>query len=153
MIDQSAVYQYFALSTEIDFRNEYCRNITINEFCILRLIWRAEIERGVSMTMSEIADALHMSKSALSQCIARLELKGLVKRRMHQGDRRIMEVVPTARCQKKFEMFMDCACKHYEEMVDIIGEEDMAQLKRIIVKYIDGIKAKQKGGADNNAGT
>ena len=70
-----------ALDRELTARHD----LTVSEFEVLQQLASADCE---SMKMYELGDQVHLSQSALSRLISRLEQDGLVERGMCADDRR-----------------------------------------------------------------
>ncbi|MER6526919.1 MarR family transcriptional regulator [Streptomyces sp. NPDC001508] len=69
-----------------------------SDFEVLDLLSQAAgADRGCSLRVQEISDRIHLSQSALSRLIARLERDGLVERAMCAEDRRGVRVALTAK--------------------------------------------------------
>ncbi|MGW3957189.1 MarR family winged helix-turn-helix transcriptional regulator [Streptomyces sp. NPDC004752] len=69
-----------------------------SDFEVLDLLSQAAgANRGCSLRIQEISERIHLSQSALSRLIARLERDGLVERAMCAEDRRGVRVVLTAK--------------------------------------------------------
>ncbi|MFF4749542.1 MarR family winged helix-turn-helix transcriptional regulator [Streptomyces sp. NPDC002514] len=69
-----------------------------SDFEVLDLLSQnAGADSGCSLRVQEISDRIHLSQSALSRLIARLERDGLVERGMCEEDRRGVRVALTAK--------------------------------------------------------
>lgn len=62
--------------------------IGVSEFEVLERLATAETPGKPGCRVQEISDAVHLSQSALSRLVGRLEADGLVERAMCQNDRR-----------------------------------------------------------------
>lgn len=69
----------------------------VSEFEVLERL----VQAGSCRRMQELSDAVHLSQSALSRVIARLERDGLVTREMCPDDRRGVSVAVTAAGRKR----------------------------------------------------
>lgn len=78
-----------ALDRELQNRHD----LTSSEFEVLELLWDADHHK---QRMSELSPQVHLSQSALSRVIARLERDGLVQRTMCTSDRRSVFATLTA---------------------------------------------------------
>jgi DNA-binding MarR family transcriptional regulator len=72
----------------------------MSEFEVLE---RLACECGERPRMQELAAAIHLSQSALSRTVGRLEAEGLVKRAMCSEDRRGIAVCLTADGRERYE--------------------------------------------------
>jgi len=68
-----------------------------SDFEVLDLLSEAEAQGSCSFRVQEISERVHLSQSALSRLIARLEKDGLVDRAMCAEDRRGVRVAFTAK--------------------------------------------------------
>ncbi|MFD0436635.1 MarR family winged helix-turn-helix transcriptional regulator [Streptomyces chartreusis] len=68
-----------------------------SDFEVLDVLAGGTARKGSSLRVQEISDRVHLSQSALSRLIARLEKDGLVERCMCPQDRRGVVVALTAR--------------------------------------------------------
>ncbi|MFC5910187.1 MarR family winged helix-turn-helix transcriptional regulator [Streptacidiphilus monticola] len=81
-----------ALDRELNERH----GLGMSEFEVLeRLVEGADGSCKVSFRVQELADSVHLSQSALSRLIGRLEKDGLVERSMCPEDRRGIQVCVT----------------------------------------------------------
>ena len=76
---------------------------------------------GKRYRVQELADAAHLSQSALSRLIARLERGGLVSRAMCDDDRRGVFVCITDEGRAKH---ADAQPTHRAVLADVLGEAD-----------------------------
>ncbi len=53
------------------------------------------VSSDVDMKMTDIGNAIGLSRAAITSLVDRLELNGFVKREPHQTDRRVMNIVAT----------------------------------------------------------
>ncbi len=68
-----------------------------SDFEVLDVLAGGSARRGLSLRVQEISERVHLSQSALSRLIARLEKDGLVERCMCAQDRRGVVVALTAK--------------------------------------------------------
>ncbi|BDH58903.1 MarR family winged helix-turn-helix transcriptional regulator [Tsukamurella sp. PLM1] len=78
---------YSRMSCALD-RALAAHGITSSEFEVLEQLARARSEDDAKVRMSDLADHVHLSQSALSRLVARLEKDGLATRTMCESDRR-----------------------------------------------------------------
>src|SRR6476659_4199629 len=76
---------------EID-RELHQYGLGASDFEVLDVLAGGDAEDGCSFRVQELADRVHLSQSALSRLVARLEKDGLVTRGMCQEDRRGVRV-------------------------------------------------------------
>src|SRR5689334_10171790 len=77
--------QHARVTCALEHALESEHGLGVSEFEVLD---RLAAEKGEGRRIQEIAGEVHLSQSALSRVVARLEAEGLVKRAMCQEDRR-----------------------------------------------------------------
>jgi len=85
-----------ALERELQSRH----GLGVSEFEVLE--WLAE-NGGDSCRMQELSEGVHLSQSALSRLVGRLEADGLVTRKLCQADRRGIYAVLTEEGRRRHE--------------------------------------------------
>lgn len=83
---QELMSRYHRVSCVLDSTLQADHGISASEFAVLEQL--AEEKPDHSMKMSELGHHVHLSQSALSRLVARLETDGLVARAMCAEDRR-----------------------------------------------------------------
>ncbi|MDL9938312.1 MarR family transcriptional regulator [Gordonia sp. ABSL1-1] len=76
---------YHRVLCSLDRELEARHQLSSSEFEVLELLWTADDHQR---RMSDLADNVHLSQSALSRVVARLERDGLVERTLCVSDRR-----------------------------------------------------------------
>ena len=122
-------------------------SISCSELSVLGIICENEKEnRKVNVT--EIANELKVSKSAVSQSVSKLEKKGFVKRKINLFDKKINYISLTEDALIKYENKK----KEYDEVISKVskemGEEDSKELSRLLEKLSDIISELGKGEAN-----
>nr|WP_231703059.1 MarR family transcriptional regulator [Tsukamurella asaccharolytica] len=80
--------------------------LTSSEFEVLEQLERARtgaLEGGEKVRMADLSEHVHLSQSALSRLVARLEKDGLASRTMCQSDRRSVFTSITDRGRARYE--------------------------------------------------
>lgn len=80
--------------------------LTSSEFEVLEQLERArahEADDGGKVRMADLAEHVHLSQSALSRLVARLEKDGLATRSMCQNDRRSVFTAITASGRERYD--------------------------------------------------
>ncbi|MEV8592334.1 MarR family transcriptional regulator [Streptomyces sp. NPDC052012] len=102
-VDQELVEQWRDLlalhartQCEID-RALHEHGLCASDFEVLDILAESSAEQGCSYRVQEISERVHLSQSALSRLIARLEKEGLVERGMCPEDRRGVRVSLTGK--------------------------------------------------------
>lgn len=87
---------------EID-RELHQYGLGASDFEVLDMLAGGESEDGCSFRVQELADRVHLSQSALSRLVARLEKDGLVDRGICSEDRRGVRVAITLAGRERYE--------------------------------------------------
>lgn len=96
---------------------------------------------GEGKTMSEIAEALNVSRGAASQTAGRLEKKGYILRRRSQSNYRQIVAVLTEKGRRLYEEHLAYDSEHYAQMdVDFFSRYTDEQL-RLLREYEEGVCA------------
>ncbi|NLP48755.1 MAG: MarR family transcriptional regulator [Clostridiales bacterium] len=85
-----------------------------------------------SVNVSHISQALHVSASAVSRTLKRLEEKGLIDREVDRDDRRNVCVVITALGQKELEESQRRMAEFLQEVFAGLGEEKTELFSQIM---------------------
>ncbi len=75
----------------------------MSEFEVLERLAEAPAEAGDKLRVQELAETVHLSQSALSRLIGRLEKAGLVERSMCDADRRGIYVLLSTAGRERYE--------------------------------------------------
>jgi DNA-binding MarR family transcriptional regulator len=87
---------------EID-RELHRYGLGASDFEVLDILAGGDAEDGCSFRVQELADRVHLSQSALSRLVARLEKEGLVDRGVCSEDRRGVRVAITAAGRERYD--------------------------------------------------
>ncbi len=112
------------------------------EFAILCAL--ENIQDGAAVKMVDVAQHLQISKPAVSQYMRRLEATAMIERVHLDGDRRSVYIQLTKQgkqARKAFDMQLN---KDLEEIVGVLGEEDVMHLMRIIEKISSHLLSKKE---------
>lgn len=119
----------------IFFENNLLDNndISCSELSVLNVICENE-KKGKKVNLTEIANELKITKSAVSQSIAKLEKKGFLKRKINLFDKKVNYISLTKDALKKYESKR----KEYDLVIkkvsDEMGENDSKELSRLLEK-------------------
>ena len=83
---QELMSRYHRVTCVLDSTLEEQHGISASEFAVLERLSEAKPEHALKM--NELGDHAHLSQSALSRLVARLEADGLVERALCTEDRR-----------------------------------------------------------------
>ena len=87
--------------------------------------WRvlAHLAGGDAVSVREIHARVDMDKSKVSRAAARLEQAGLIEKRDHAGDRRLLDMRLTASGQELMARIVPIADAYQEELLARLGAE------------------------------
>ena len=87
--------------------------------------WRvlAHLAGGDAVSVREIHARVDMDKSKVSRAAARLEQAGLIEKRGHAGDRRLLDMRLTAMGQELMARIVPIADAYQEELLARLGAE------------------------------
>ncbi len=87
--------------------------------------WRvlAHLAGGDAVSVREIHARVDMDKSKVSRAAARLEQAGLIEKRGHAGDKRLLDMRLTAKGQELMARIVPIADAYQEELLARLGEE------------------------------
>ena len=106
------------------------REMTEGEVAALRLIRRA----GGGTTPSQISGSLGVSRARVANILSCLRKKGYVEMDISATDRRRMDVVLTEAGGRALDEKIARSMQACDEFIDALGEEDAAELNRILQK-------------------
>lgn len=108
-------------------------NISCSEFRILEIICEnAKGNKKVNVT--EIANELRISKSAVSQSVSKLEKKGLIKRKINIFDQKINYISLSNNSIKKYEEIKEIYINEANKVLNEMGIDDSKELSRLLDK-------------------
>ena len=106
-------------------------DISCSELNVIKTIKQ---EENKQLNITELATLLKMSKSAVSQTIAKLEKKNLVKKKICLFDKKLYYIVLTAKGEivykEQSEKYMEAILRVSKEM----GNDDSKELSRLVEK-------------------
>ena len=91
-------------------------------------------------TMSEVAEALEVSKSAATQLLDSLIEKGFVERTQDESDRRVAYVAMSRRGCRHLKQVRRRSAGHIGQLFDLLTDEELAQIESITAKLVDRAK-------------
>lgn len=106
--------------------------ITPTQWLILDLLLRNKAE-----TVKEIATALHMSSSAVTQLLEGLVGKKHVLQKSNPDDRRVQTLSLSTSFKKKIETMQEKSRDHYRELYSILDDDELAQYAQLTQKIAD----------------
>lgn len=94
-------------------------------------------------TMSEVAVALGVSKSAASQLIDGLVERGFVDRTQHDDDKRVIYVSVSRRGLRHFKRVRQAGGKRMLQLFDLLDDEELEQIEMITAKLAERVKERR----------
>lgn len=87
--------------------------------------WRvlAHLAGGDAVSVREIHARVDMDKSKVSRAAARLEQAGLIEKRGHAEDKRLLDMRLTAKGQELMARIVPIADAYQEELLAMLGED------------------------------
>ncbi len=100
--------------------------------------WRvlAHLAGGDAVSVREIHARVDMDKSKVSRAAARLEQAGLIEKRDHAGDRRLLDMRLTAKGQELMARIVPIADAYQEELMARLGE-DAAPFRAALLRLLE----------------
>lgn len=98
-------------------------------------------------TPSQLSEALEVSRARAANILRALREKGYVEMDVSADDRRKMDVRCTAAGRRCFEQKYDFLLRCLDKYVDVLGEEDILALTRLLQKAADGAPGPGEGCA------
>lgn len=100
--------------------------------------WRvlAHLAGGDAVSVREIHARVDMDKSKVSRAAARLEQAGLIEKRDHAGDRRLLDMRLTAKGQELMARIVPIADAYQEELLARLGE-DAAPFRAALLRLLE----------------
>lgn len=139
MVDRQFVIELLRLkhtfnqSTSFDLQNEMLRS----EFFILHVLTRYHEESN--LTVSQIAEILSVSDSAVSRTIRELNEKEWIKRSHDSNDRRLTHVGISESGKEKYNSVMNELVEEIQMNLDGYDEDRLKEFISIFVEFTDYI--------------
>ena len=128
-------YQLAVVSSRISraFAERYKREfgLSIPEWRVL-----AHLAGGDAVSVREIHARVDMDKSKVSRAAARLEQAGLIEKRDHAGDKRLLDMRLTAKGQELMARIVPIADAYQEELMARLGE-DAAPFRAALLRLLE----------------
>ena len=111
-------------------------NVSCSELSILKVLSESE-KQNIKMNVTELANELKMSKSAVSQLVSKLEKKGFVKRKINLIDKKINYLTITDIARENYQNNRGKYNEIVNKVVSEMGEVDSKELSRLLKKLSD----------------
>lgn len=109
--------------------------ISMKQFMLLTMIAMYEIENQRQITVSELAEKLLVSRSAVSQMINIMQEKGYLQRTAQDSDRRIVSVAITEKGRQEMEAVRLQCVNTTAARLEKMGEEKMRLLISLLNEF------------------
>lgn len=138
MIDS---FKKLSESIKMMFDNNILHNIelSISELKLLETIDSYNSENKLVNT-SDLANSLNISKSAVSQCVNKLEKKGYLERKINLKDKKIGYLYLTDECKIKCEDKKIVCENIINRVVEELGEKNIIDLSILLNELSDVIE-------------
>lgn len=143
-------FQYKTASTLVRLGNAvtYYRNIKMQEYGLTSA--QGDVIRAIlhepGITAAELKKKLGLSQSTVAGILERLENKGLLAKKLVDGDARKMSLVPTARGLELEEMLKQTALDTQQRMTEGMSPEEQTEFDRLLemaLAHMSAIREKE----------
>jgi len=133
------VFQHMARRLHAELAQSMVSGITMSQFVVLKKL----NEKG-RVTVSEVAEELNVSLSAITALADRLYKAGLVERRRDEQDRRLVWLALTGEGEKIVSACRKTRLKVVGKYFEQLPEEDVERLIQIYEKILTLMKAESQ---------
>jgi DNA-binding MarR family transcriptional regulator len=122
--------------------------LPICECMLLQAISETEGGGQKGRRVSELGAQIHMAMPAASRILGSFEQKGLIVRRIDEGDRRAVYIRLTPEGEQKLEEIRRFVYAHLDGIAQQFGEENICALEKLLrqlLGLIPGHTGKEKG--------
>lgn len=143
-------FQYKTASTLVQLGNTvtYYRNIKMQEYGLTSA--QGDVIRAIlhepGITAAELKKKLGLSQSTVAGILERLENKGLLAKKLVDGDARKMSLVPTARGLELEEMLKQTALDTQQRVTEGMSPEEQTEFDRLLemaLAHMSAIREKE----------
>lgn len=143
-------FQYKTASTLVQLGNAvtYYRNIKMQEYGLTSA--QGDVIRAIlhepGITAAELKKKLGLSQSTVAGILERLENKGLLAKKLVDGDARKMSLVPTARGLELEEMLKQTALDTQQRVTEGMSPEEQTEFDRLLemaLAHMSAIREKE----------
>lgn len=98
--------------------------------------WRvlAHVAAHSALSLREVSEVTNLDKATASRAVARLERNGRLEKRVHPGDRRLVELFLTRKGRRLFKRIEPLALAFESLLVEELAPKDVAALHRLIAR-------------------
>ena len=143
-------FQYKTASTLVQLGNAvtYYRNIKMQEYGLTSA--QGDVIRAIlhepGITAAKLKKKLGLSQSSVAGILERLENKGLLAKKLVDGDARKMSLVPTARGLELEEMLKQTALDTQQRVTEGMSPEEQTEFDRLLemaLAHMSAIREKE----------
>lgn len=134
-----------SLKTENFLSTNKDRTFNNTEMRLISVVTLYE-ELGKKIISTQIADALGITRSAVSQMVNRLEERGVVKRAPSEFDRKIAYIELSDASREEYSRQKAKMEEGLKKIEELMGKKDMDEFARLMAKFME---CKDKVSASN----
>ena len=138
---EDLIFQYLENAKLLFFPeqwNTFFLNCSKNELFVLFLLYRKK-----EVTMTEIAEYIHVPLNTATGIVSRMEKRDLLQRERSVSDKRVVTVAMTARGIAIMKEFLDQVVDYGECVLNELTKEEQALLLKVIEKVMGSLQQKQ----------
>jgi DNA-binding MarR family transcriptional regulator len=98
------------------------------------------LSRGGHVPQNVLASHVHIDGATMTHHVDRLEQQGLVRRRVHSGDRRVRHVEATAKGRRLHAKLLEVALEFDRAIVAGLDAAEQAELRRLLAKVSSNLR-------------
>lgn len=118
--------------------NSFFFNCSKNEMFILLLLYRKK-----EVTMTEIADYVHVPLNTATGIVGRMEKKELLQRERSESDKRVVTVAMTTYGITVMKEFLDQVLSYSDTIINELTKEEITVVTKVIDKVINRLQQKE----------
>jgi DNA-binding MarR family transcriptional regulator len=108
------------------------RHLSLAEWVALN-----QIDAGTDVTPAELADAMGMTRGAISKVLDKLETKQWIARTMSRGDGRVQLLSPTRPGRRALPELAKIADDNDSRFFDVLDDDERSTLRKLLQKLVD----------------
>ncbi len=105
-----------------------------DDFTALQIYTMCKLAMDGPMTMTELADAMHITKQQMTKVIARLSDQGYISRHHDEKDKRIIVSEISQKTLEYIKLRREYYSEYVKKMLSKLGEEEIEELSDAIRK-------------------
>jgi DNA-binding MarR family transcriptional regulator len=108
------------------------RHVSVAEWVALN-----QIDRGKDVTPAELADAMGMTRGAISKVLDKLETKQWIARTISQGDGRVQLLSPTRPGRRVLPELATIADDNDSRFFGVLAADEQTMLRKLLQKLVE----------------